>query len=57
MLQGLAKGERIVSHPSKDIKDKMEIFMPINHRYVEKKTLKTFSSEQRVRLILRGFVH
>ncbi|UAL50623.1 efflux RND transporter periplasmic adaptor subunit [Metabacillus dongyingensis] len=57
VLQGLAKGERIVSHPSKDIKDKMEIFMPINHRYVEKKTLKTFSSEQRVRLILRGFVH
>ncbi|WHZ56116.1 efflux RND transporter periplasmic adaptor subunit [Metabacillus hrfriensis] len=57
VLQGLAKGERIVSHPSKDIKDKMEIFMPINHRYVEKKTLKTFSSEQRIRLILRGFVH
>jgi HlyD family secretion protein len=57
VLQGLAIGERIVNHPSKDLKDKMEIFMPINHRYVEKKTLKTFSNEQRVRLILRGFVH
>lgn len=57
VLQGLTKGERIVSHPSKDLKDKMEIFMPINHRYVEKNTLKTFSNEQRIRLILRGFVH
>ncbi|MRX56155.1 HlyD family efflux transporter periplasmic adaptor subunit [Bacillus idriensis] len=57
VLQGLEQGERIVSHPTKDLKDKMEIFMPINHRYVEKKTLKTFTSEQRIRLVLRGIIH
>ncbi|MGG4491042.1 efflux RND transporter periplasmic adaptor subunit [Metabacillus idriensis] len=57
VLQGLAQGERIVSFPSGDLKDKMEIFMPIHHQYVEEKTLKTFSGEQIIRLILRGIVH
>ncbi|MDR0139577.1 efflux RND transporter periplasmic adaptor subunit [Metabacillus idriensis] len=57
VLQGLAQGERIVSFPSADLKDKMEIFMPIHHRYVEEKTLKAFTGEQIIRLILRGIVH
>ncbi|WP_191556077.1 efflux RND transporter periplasmic adaptor subunit [Metabacillus idriensis] len=57
VLQGVAQGERIVSFPSGDLRDKMEIFMPIHHRYVEEKTLKAFTGEQIIRLILRGIVH
>ncbi|TDL82755.1 efflux RND transporter periplasmic adaptor subunit [Peribacillus frigoritolerans] len=57
VLQGVAQGERIVRFPSGNLRDKMEIFMPIHHRYVEEKTLKAFTGEQIIRLLLRGIVH
>jgi HlyD family secretion protein len=56
VVQGLEKGERIVSNVSEDLENKMEIFMPINHHYLEKKTMKTFTKEQTIRLIAKGLL-
>ncbi|MDQ0861135.1 hypothetical protein QFZ72_004614 [Bacillus sp. V2I10] len=31
--------------------------MPINHLYLKEETMKTFTTEQTIRLVLKGFVH
>lgn len=54
VVKGLDQGERIVSKPSKDLDNKMEIFMPINHFYLKKETMKTFTKDQTIRLVLKG---
>ncbi|KEZ52849.1 efflux RND transporter periplasmic adaptor subunit [Metabacillus indicus] len=56
VLQGLEKGERIVTNPSPDLKNNMKVFIPMNHHYLEKKTLKSFTNEQKIRLIISGMV-
>ncbi|MGE7595637.1 efflux RND transporter periplasmic adaptor subunit [Peribacillus frigoritolerans] len=54
VAKGLELGERIVSKSSKDLDNKMEIFMPINHFYLKKETMKTFTKDQTIRLVLKG---
>ncbi|MED4205804.1 efflux RND transporter periplasmic adaptor subunit [Neobacillus mesonae] len=54
VVNGIKEGERIISKPSEELRDKMGITMPINELYLKKETMKTFTNEQTIRLVLKG---
>ncbi|GHH99594.1 efflux RND transporter periplasmic adaptor subunit [Neobacillus kokaensis] len=54
VAEGLLEGERIISKPSEELRDKMGITMPINELYLKKESIESFTNDQTIRLLLKG---